>query len=1605
MNKKIKRGLAAIIYLIIFISIIKMSIATVEFDPTPPTKFDLNEDEFWSYDVNVSCDEGSVEYSLEDNPYSNLSIDSNTGVMTFIPTNDDVGWNASQSILIIVKNVSDPILDYDTSPTRFNISNVNDPPNITGWYPTNLNISTYENVSGGVFFSINATDIDIKHGDSLNVSWLLDGILKKNETDLTTQSDWTFYPGFADAGIRNVTAVVADSESAKDSVEWRVDVNDSNRPPVFNKTIQDINWYEGNNNTNNISLHEHFYDLDYIEGTNNLTFGYILHGVYGAWNSSMNITISINQTTGNVSFFTPHPDWFGAEIVQFYANDSFDITYANNITVNITNINDPPVLECLDNQTLAIEVLFTTQASASDIDSAILYFSDNSTLFDIGVNTGVISFTPNSTDEGVYNINISVNDSELSDSCIVVFNIIDNEKPVLANISNTTAWESSYFEMNVTATDADQEDNLTFSDNSAMFDIITTNSSASNAIGLINFTPVNANVGNHTITITVTDSKGAADSKTFNLEVRNINNPPYFTTIPAGDRDVRVNFAYTLDMRDYTVDLDNDVLNFTSNSSIFNITVEGIISVTLNSSFVGTYDVNITAVDGAPEGINSTIVTFTVSINQYPRINATFFAEGREDIQFNLNLGATDPDGDDLTFTDNTDMFDVSSSGTIQFTPLQQHIGYHTIEINVTDPYDGFNSTILYLNITEENDAPYFVQLENKTLEEETTYIIYIIAYDEDGYFPLNFGSDSSMFTIESYNDTTGRINFTPDDPDVGTHTINFWVNDSIVKVYATAVYNISGINDPPIINSSNPPANYTIAEGSSQLFDITIHDPDTSQANISHEWYKDGILQKSGSNTTQTNWTFTPGYCDARDYNITIIVRDPLESDSHTWNITVNNTNRVPTFNATIPDLTWRQPYNRTNNFSLKDYTDDPDFECNGSQKDSLTYGYTDNVNIDIGIDQNSGNVSFYIDSDWFGIENVRFSANDSYDLVYSSSIMLNVTQNFAPTIDQIYPYGNETFDNATNITTINTIFGWVNASLFPNGTKINISENTSIAFNQQSSDQNPEDSISYQWLLDGAEQVIASSWTFDIGFNDSGIRNVTLTISDGFKQDSFYWNVTIKNENIGPSFGRIGHTLLSDFSGGTTNRTNITVQQGNITLSMQNSTDYYPNGTFISPAIDFNDDNLKPNLRHISWSDYTPSGTTITLQTRISSDSSSWSNWSNVYTNSTQSQILNFTPPGIPHQQFHDGIWDIWNNRYLQYKVNFLTPNTSITPILRDVTIYYEVSDFESDEDVTLTDWIDLDDYFNDADGETLIYNYSGAELENFDYITITNGVVGFKPANDWYGIATIRFSAADPNNYTTYSNNITLTIVNTPDEETIQTRTVTTTVTKPRPVPVREPAFLELIVPGPLIMGPEETIIAPILLQNKGETILNGIRLRAVTEEEGVILKFAEEYFPVLDIGQTINTELYISTEGRAKAGTYSITVIGEVEDPALEDTAIITVSVLENMTERINAVSDFLQLYPECLELNELIVQARKAIEQGRNNEAIRLLDEAVEGCKYLVSTREEVVTAPPKTFKLNVRWASITAGAWILLLLIIHLITVITRRRAMRHKPE
>lgn len=101
-----------------------------------------------------------------------------------------------------------------------------------------------------------------------------------------------------------------------------------------------------------------------------------------------------------------------------------------------------------------------------------------------------------------------------------------------------------------------------------------------------------------------------------------------------------------------------------------------------------------------------------------------------------------------------------------------------------------------------------------------------------------------------------------------------------------------------------------------------------------------------------------------------------------------------------------------------------------------------------------------------------------------------------------------------------------------------------------------------------------------------------------------------------------------------------------------------------------------------------------------------------------------------------------------------------------------------------------------------------------------------------------------------------------------------------------------------------------------------------------------------------------------------GTYSVIVKANVQNPEFEDTAKIILTTLEkgelNKTQlltKITFTQDLLLANPECLELNELLTEATKMINESRYAEANDQIEKAVRGCRYLITAKETLQEKP------------------------------------------
>jgi hypothetical protein len=283
----------------------------------------------------------------------------------------------------------------------------------------------------------------------------------------------------------------------------------------------------------------------------------------------------------------------------------------------------------------------------------------------------------------------------------------------------------------------------------------------------------------------------------------------------------------------------NESLNFTSNTTLFNITKVndsnnwsiGLINFTPSNSDIGNYTIKINVTDRTG---NSDYKIFALTIwnnsgpvwdddtptNQTVTEHSAFF--------LNLSQYVHDPDNDSITFSSNVSSefpsFNLTSGGIINFTANDNDVGAHAILITATDNRSTYSTKLFNFTVNNVNDLPNISQISNISIFQDNETIFYIYAYDNDLVIDDNIynetlsfnktitnltGSYRDLFNITvlntSNNLTTAMVNFTPGRLDVGNYTINISVKDyANASAYAIFNINIFEINHAPRMSTED---------------------------------------------------------------------------------------------------------------------------------------------------------------------------------------------------------------------------------------------------------------------------------------------------------------------------------------------------------------------------------------------------------------------------------------------------------------------------------------------------------------------------------------------------------------------------------------------------------------------------------------------------------------------------------------------------------------------------------------------------------------------------------------------------------------------------------
>ena len=210
-----------------------------------------------------------------------------------------------------------------------------------------------------------------------------------------------------------------------------------------------------------------------------------------------------------------------------------------------------------------------------------------------------------------------------------------NDAPTVASaIADASTNEDAAYSLNVagTCTDVDSGDSLTYTISGAPSTITISGTTISG-------TPVNANVGAHTITVTCTDGSSATASDQYVLTVVNTNDAPSFTSTAVTSVNEDAAYSYTV----ATSDDDGDTVTVTCTtcpSWLSYSSSTGKLTGTPDNDDVGANAVVLTANDGTTTSTQS----FTVTVANVNSMGSVSLSGTTAEDQA-LTATVTDPDG------------------------------------------------------------------------------------------------------------------------------------------------------------------------------------------------------------------------------------------------------------------------------------------------------------------------------------------------------------------------------------------------------------------------------------------------------------------------------------------------------------------------------------------------------------------------------------------------------------------------------------------------------------------------------------------------------------------------------------------------------------------------------------------------------------------------------------------------------------------------------------------------------------------------------------------------------------------------------------------------
>jgi hypothetical protein len=443
----------------------------------------------------TDIDGDTVNATVKTNATNGSATISGTTI-TYTP---NANYHGSDSFVI---NFSDGVADIEKT-ISVTVNSVNDNPVIN---LSATSITTNEDTAGNVTYTY--TDID---GNTVSATIKTNG---SNGSATISGTTITYTPNANYNGNDSIVVTFTDGAGYTNDVTIPVTVNSVNDLPTITMNTT-ITTNEDTNGTLSFSVT----DIDGDSVTNSVS------------TNASNGTINITNNTIN---YKPNENYNGTDTFTMSFVDTNGGVVQKVVTVNITAINDTPVITMDTNATINEDTTANFVFSATDVDgdSISATIVNAPTDGNATINGTTITYTPNANYYGSDSFDVRFSDGVVNvDKNITVTITSVNDLPTItiSDVLSVNKNDSATIEYTI----ADVETNATIA-----MTTLPTNGQAVLNDSNITYTPTTDYTGNDSLVLTITDSDGGITTKTISIKVLSIST----TTDEDGNTNIGIAF-------------------------------------------------------------------------------------------------------------------------------------------------------------------------------------------------------------------------------------------------------------------------------------------------------------------------------------------------------------------------------------------------------------------------------------------------------------------------------------------------------------------------------------------------------------------------------------------------------------------------------------------------------------------------------------------------------------------------------------------------------------------------------------------------------------------------------------------------------------------------------------------------------------------------------------------------------------------------------------------------------------------------------------------------------------------------------------------------------